>query len=217
MALVGLGLEEDWSLLHGWRLLIKDVLLTFLGGGGWGSLGWELLGEQLHTPIARGSWRCTFGKVPHLQLFVPQLVCIIVTTEDAVAAFKDYVPKPEDDEAVGSKAAAPAPPPAAAPSSPPPAPTPVAAASAPSAPAPAGARVFATPYAKTLAAEKGIDLKVCMVYVVVFCCCEKGIDLRLCLMYVVPRPKRTSDLKRVCMVYVIVFVVVKRASIWGCV
>ena len=100
--------------------------------------------------------------------FCPQLVCIIVTTEDAVAAFKDYVPKPEDDEVVGSKAAAPAPPPAAAPSSPPPAPTPVAAASAPSAPAPAGARVFATPYAKTLAAEKGIDLKVCMVYVIVF-------------------------------------------------
>lgn len=91
-------------------------------------------------------------------------MCIIVTTEDAVAAFKDYVPKPEDDEVLGSKAAAPAPPPAAAPSSPPPAPTPVAAASAPpSAPAPAGARVFATPYAKTLAAEKGIDLKVCMV------------------------------------------------------
>ena len=98
--------------------------------------------------------------------FCHQLVCIIVTTEEGVAAFKDYVPTPEDDQLVGSKAAPAAPPPPAAapPSHPPVDPAVSVPTSAtpppPTAPATAGARVFASPYAKTLAAEKGIDLKV---------------------------------------------------------
>ena len=45
--------------------------------------------------------------------------------------------------------------------------------------------LFATPYAKTLAAEKGVDLKVCFGVCYCFCCCEKDIDLKVCLAYVV--------------------------------
>lgn len=111
------------------------------------------------------------------KIFVPEgskdvplgkLVCIIVANEGDVAAFKDYVPTPEDDKLVGAKAAAPAPAaPAPAPAAPAPA-APAPAAPAPAAPAPmpamavapaAGGRVFATPYARTLAGEKGVDLR----------------------------------------------------------
>ena len=45
--------------------------------------------------------------------------------------------------------------------------------------------LFATPYAKTLAAEKGVDLKVCFGVCYCFCCCEKDVDLKVCLAYVV--------------------------------
>ncbi|XP_066993208.1 dihydrolipoyllysine-residue acetyltransferase component of pyruvate dehydrogenase complex, mitochondrial [Anabrus simplex] len=88
---------------------------------------------------------------------IGKLVCIIVEKAEDVAAFKDFkdtagppvaaAPKPE---APAAPAAAPTP--AAAP--PPPAAAPVPAA----APAPPGARVFASPLARKLAAEKGIQL-----------------------------------------------------------
>lgn len=78
-------------------------------------------------------------------------LCIIVEKESDIAAFKDYV-----ETGVAEV------------STPPPAPAPVAAAPAAAAPAPAPAaaapagprkgRVFASPLAKKLAAEKGIDL-----------------------------------------------------------
>lgn len=90
------------------------------------------------------------------------MVCIIVNNKEDVAAFKDYVPSPEDDVKIGGSGAPAAvkqPEPAAPP---PPAPLPPTAVSPPTVapPAASGARVFATPFAKTLASEKGIDLKV---------------------------------------------------------
>lgn len=86
-----------------------------------------------------------------------QLVCIIVDNESDVAAFKDFV----DDTPADAPAppAAPKPKPAAA--APPPKPvTPKA--SAPSKPVPiqVGSRILASPLAKRLAAEKGLDLSV---------------------------------------------------------
>lgn len=100
-----------------------------------------------------------------------QLLCIIVQDEGDISAFKDYVPTAADDSPVGGKTEA-APP--SAPAPPPPPPTPVTAAPttprpvtpspAPTTPAPAvsapGGRIFASPYARTLAAEKGVDLSV---------------------------------------------------------
>uniref|UniRef100_A0A158PAC5 Acetyltransferase component of pyruvate dehydrogenase complex n=1 Tax=Angiostrongylus cantonensis TaxID=6313 RepID=A0A158PAC5_ANGCA len=80
---------------------------------------------------------------------IGKLLCIIVESESDVAAFKDF----KDD---GSGAPAPAPPAAASPpppKSPPPLPTP-----SPSPPAASGGRVSATPYAKKLASEQGLDL-----------------------------------------------------------
>jgi len=88
---------------------------------------------------------------------VGKLVCIIVENESDVAAFKDYV----DDT------------PASAPAPAPPSPKPVATATAPPPPKPAattaatipksvpikiGSRILASPLAKRLAAEKGLDL-----------------------------------------------------------
>uniref|UniRef100_A0A671V924 Acetyltransferase component of pyruvate dehydrogenase complex n=1 Tax=Sparus aurata TaxID=8175 RepID=A0A671V924_SPAAU len=73
-------------------------------------------------------------------------LCIIVEKESDIAAFKDYV------ETGVAEVSTPPPAPVAAP---------VAAAPAPAAAAPAGprkGRVFASPLAKKLAAEKGIDL-----------------------------------------------------------
>ena len=96
---------------------------------------------------------------------IGKLLCIIVENQEDVAKFKDYV----DDGSSSSAPAASAPTPAAAPAPPPPAaaappPAPAAAAAAapppaarPAAPA-AGGRVFASPAAKRLAAEKGVDL-----------------------------------------------------------
>lgn len=85
-------------------------------------------------------------------------LCIIVEKESDIAAFKDYV------ETGVAEVSAPPPPPPPAPT-PTPAPAAAPAAAAPS-PAPAAAapaaprkgRVFASPLAKKLAAEKGIDL-----------------------------------------------------------
>ena len=91
---------------------------------------------------------------------IGKLLCIIVENQEDVAKFKDYV----DDGS--SAAAAPSPSPAATPPSPPaaaavaPPPAPAAApppAARSKAPA-AGGRVFASPAAKRLAAEKGVDL-----------------------------------------------------------
>lgn len=92
---------------------------------------------------------------------IGKLVCIIVSDEDSVAAFKSF-----KDDGVVTPAAAPA------------APTPAAA--APAAPAPkipasaapvatpsaaptavSGDRIFASPLARRLASEKGLSLQVC--------------------------------------------------------
>uniref|UniRef100_A0A0B7B4D0 Acetyltransferase component of pyruvate dehydrogenase complex n=1 Tax=Arion vulgaris TaxID=1028688 RepID=A0A0B7B4D0_9EUPU len=105
------------------------------------------------------------------KIFIPEgtkdvplgkLMCIIVSSEADVAAFKDYVPKPGDDQPTGQAASPPAP--AAPASQPPPSPEKSAPPSPPSQatrgpPAAAGDRLFATPFAKTLASEKGIDLR----------------------------------------------------------
>ncbi|KAK3594828.1 hypothetical protein CHS0354_002878 [Potamilus streckersoni] len=106
---------------------------------------------------------------------IGKLLCIIVENEGDVAAYKDYVPQPGDDQKFGSKGDTAVPPPAAKPppatppappkapvAAPPLKPTPVP--QAPPTPkvappsTPSGGRIFATPYAKTLAVEKGIDL-----------------------------------------------------------
>lgn len=98
-----------------------------------------------------------------MERFVFQLVCIIVENESDVAAFKDFV----DDTPADAPAVAPsAPPPKPAPSPPPPTP------SAPKVSAPVqsvtpiqiGSRIFASPLAKRLAAEKGLDLSVSIYY-----------------------------------------------------
>lgn len=89
---------------------------------------------------------------------IGKLVCIIVENEADVAAFKDYV----DDSPSGAPskpATAPPAPPKPAPAAPQPK-----AAATPSAPAPQSSfakssdRLFASPFAKRLAAEKGVDL-----------------------------------------------------------
>lgn len=79
-------------------------------------------------------------------------LCIIVEKESDIAAFKDYVETGVAE--VSSPPPAPAPAPAAAPVAAAPSPAPAAAAPA----APRKGRVFASPLAKKLAAEKGIDL-----------------------------------------------------------
>jgi len=81
---------------------------------------------------------------------IGKLVCIIVPNQEDIAAFKDYQPEAEAAPVVAAvpKKQAPAPTPAApAPVS---APTPV--------PVQSSGRVFASPLARSLAAERGIDL-----------------------------------------------------------
>ena len=109
-------------------------------------------------------------------VYILQLLCIIVEEESDVAAFKDYVPTAADDSTPISVTSKPPPEPAAPP---PPAPSPAPAAPPPPTPPPpppvaapppapvavapppaAGRRVFATPYARTIAAEKGYDISV---------------------------------------------------------
>lgn len=92
-----------------------------------------------------------------------QLLCIIVSTEEDIAAFKDYQPTAADSAGTMAPsapvAAPPAPTPAAAIPPPPaaaaPPPPPPASTSAPPAP---GAMIFASPFAKKVANEKGMDL-----------------------------------------------------------
>ena len=81
-----------------------------------------------------------------LFFFVIQLLCIIVEDEGDVEAFKDYAPTPEDDQPPGGTPQAPKTPP------------PLAAVTA-SQPA-AGGGTPASPFAKKLAAERGVDLAV---------------------------------------------------------
>jgi pyruvate dehydrogenase E2 component (dihydrolipoamide acetyltransferase) len=95
---------------------------------------------------------------------VGRLVCIIVPDEGSIAAFKDF----KDDGSL----AAPPPPPIVMPTSPSPAPAKPPPAAAPAAPAsasftaPQGNRIFASPLARRLAAEQGLDLQVssCQTY-----------------------------------------------------
>jgi len=101
---------------------------------------------------------------------IGKLLCIIVENQEDVAKFKDFVddgasaaasPPAAAAAAPPKPAAAPAPPPAAAPAPPPAAAAPVSAPPAqPQKPAvsASGGRVFASPAAKRVAAEKGIDL-----------------------------------------------------------
>lgn len=88
-----------------------------------------------------------------------QLVCIIVENESDVAAFKDYV---DDTPASAPAPAAPKPKPVAAATAPPPPKpaAPKATATPKSAPIKIGSRILASPLAKRLAAEKGLDLSV---------------------------------------------------------
>ena len=101
---------------------------------------------------------------------IGKLLCIIVENQEDVAKFKDFVDDGSSAAAAPSPAAAPAPAAAApAPAAPPPPPPPPAPAAAQAAAAPAvaaaatsrpsnGGRPFASPAAKKLAAERGIDL-----------------------------------------------------------
>ncbi|KAG7160067.1 dihydrolipoyllysine-residue acetyltransferase component of pyruvate dehydrogenase complex, mitochondrial-like isoform X1 [Homarus americanus] len=90
-----------------------------------------------------------------------KLLCIIVSDEKDVAAFKDYQPTEEAAPATVPAAAPPPPPPppAPAPAAPaPPIPTPFPAPAAAAPTAAPGSFVFASPYAKKLSNEQNIDL-----------------------------------------------------------
>lgn len=96
---------------------------------------------------------------------IGRLLCILVENEASVAAFKDFKAGPDDDKsAAGAKKPAAAKPAPAAKKAPEPAPpsAPKAAPAAPSRPKPVAAaasgKIPATPLAKRLAAEKGLDL-----------------------------------------------------------
>ena len=84
---------------------------------------------------------------------------MIVPSQDDIAAFADYTAA---DAGVAPAAPAPAPIPVAPPAPKPPAPAPTLAATPipVSTPRPPGERIFASPYARKLATEKGIDLGV---------------------------------------------------------
>lgn len=86
-------------------------------------------------------------------------MCIIVENEADVAAFKDYVDDSPDTPAPAAptpKPSSPVPPPPSKPiSTPTSSPTPVK-----STPIPVGSRILASPLAKKLAVEKGLDLTV---------------------------------------------------------
>ncbi|KJH53404.1 pyruvate dehydrogenase complex dihydrolipoamide acetyltransferase [Dictyocaulus viviparus] len=92
---------------------------------------------------------------------IGKLLCIIVESEDDVAAFKDF----KDDGAAVPTPSAAKQPPAPSKSTPPPPPKQAVATQSPPPPAPlppqppvSDGRVSATPYAKKLASEQGIDL-----------------------------------------------------------
>ncbi|VVC31395.1 Hypothetical protein CINCED_3A021160 [Cinara cedri] len=91
---------------------------------------------------------------------VGKLVCIIVENESDIAAFKDFV---DDASAIAPPSAAPSAPKPVASSTPKPAATSAPIPSPPTAPKTAapinvGSRIFASPLAKRLATEKGLDL-----------------------------------------------------------
>ena len=85
---------------------------------------------------------------------IGKLVCIIVSDEASVTAFKDF----KDDAPASPVPSAPTP------ATPPPSPVTPPAPAAPSAPKPLpttpGERIYASPLAKRLAAEKGLSLQV---------------------------------------------------------
>jgi len=92
-----------------------------------------------------------------------KLMCIIVENEADIAAFKDFVPTAADDQAMpGSAPAASTPPPPKVAAAPPAKAAPAAAGPVPVTAAPPtatpGGRVFATPFARAIASEKGVDL-----------------------------------------------------------
>ncbi|KAK6024630.1 pyruvate dehydrogenase complex dihydrolipoamide acetyltransferase [Ostertagia ostertagi] len=87
-----------------------------------------------------------------------KLLCIIVDNKDKVAAFKDFKDTGETVKPPPPAAAPSAPPPAAAPPPPAAAPAPVAAAAPPPAAPHPGGHVSATPLARKLAAERGVDI-----------------------------------------------------------
>lgn len=92
-----------------------------------------------------------------------KLLCIIVENEEDISAFKNYVDTGEPVAAVTSTSpiTAQSPPPQIPPSIPPPPPPPLPPAAMPSVPSgqpSAPGHVFASPLARKLAAEKGIDL-----------------------------------------------------------
>lgn len=94
--------------------------------------------------------------------FFFQLVCIIVDNESDVAAFKDFI---DDTPAPVTAAPPPPPPPKPAASAPTPTPSVSTAPTTPkSAPIQVGSRILASPLAKRLAAEKGLDLSVSIYY-----------------------------------------------------
>lgn len=88
---------------------------------------------------------------------INELICIMVSDEGDVAAFKDYVAP----DAATPAASSPTPtkdPPTPTPVVPTPPPPPPPSAAQPVAPTGGGGRIFASPIAKRIAAEKGIDL-----------------------------------------------------------
>jgi len=87
---------------------------------------------------------------------IGKLLCIIVENQEDVAKFKDFVDDGVSEAPAAAPAAAAPAAPAAAP--PPPPPAPAAAAPAPVRASPGGGRPFASPAAKRLAAERGLDL-----------------------------------------------------------
>nr|XP_033334918.1 dihydrolipoyllysine-residue acetyltransferase component of pyruvate dehydrogenase complex, mitochondrial isoform X1 [Megalopta genalis]XP_033334919.1 dihydrolipoyllysine-residue acetyltransferase component of pyruvate dehydrogenase complex, mitochondrial isoform X2 [Megalopta genalis]XP_033334920.1 dihydrolipoyllysine-residue acetyltransferase component of pyruvate dehydrogenase complex, mitochondrial isoform X3 [Megalopta genalis] len=89
---------------------------------------------------------------------IGKLVCIIVSDEGSVAAFKDFKddsPAAPPPAAAAAAPAAPSPAPSAPPSAPAAPPSPMAA----KLPAVSGERIYASPLAKRLAAEKGLSLQ----------------------------------------------------------
>ncbi|XP_078047326.1 dihydrolipoamide S-acetyltransferase muc isoform X3 [Augochlora pura] len=89
---------------------------------------------------------------------IGKLVCIIVSDESSVAAFKDFK---DDSPAAPPPAAAAAAPaaPSPVPSAPPPTPAAPPSPAAAKLPAASGERIYASPLAKRLAAEKGLSLQ----------------------------------------------------------
>jgi len=87
-----------------------------------------------------------------------QALCVIVKSQDDVKAFVNY----QLSDAAGVSAAPPPAAPAAAPA--PPQAAPAAAAPAMAAPLTGDGRIVASPFAKKLAADKGIDLRVSILF-----------------------------------------------------